>query len=43
MGLTRAGDAVVPVFSIADGKNKTSLFTRRIAFGAKPAVASATP
>ena len=41
MGLTRAGNAVVPVFGVADGKNQTSLYTRRITFGGKAQVASA--
>ena len=41
MGLIRAGNAVVPVFGVADGKNQTSLYTRRITFGGKAQVASA--
>ena len=33
--------AVLPAFGIADGKNKTSIYTRRITFGGKADVASA--
>ena len=40
MGLERAGDAVLPAFGIADGRNKTSIYTRRISFGGKAAVAA---
>jgi hypothetical protein len=42
MGLERAGDQVIPAFGIADGKNKTSIYTRRIIFGGKAEVASAS-
>src|SRR4051812_11910163 len=42
MGLERAGNAVLPAFGIADGKNKTSIYTRRIIFGGKAEVASAS-
>ena len=42
MGLTRAGNAVIPVFGIATAPDRTALFTRRINFGAASAeVASA--
>ena len=34
MGLTRAGDVVLPVFALVDGKNKTSIYTRPIKFAA---------
>ena len=39
-GLTRAGDAVVAVFGIADGQNKTSIYSRKIGIGSTPVVAS---
>ena len=42
MGLERAGNQVVPAFGIADGKNKTSIYTRRIIFSDKAEVASAS-
>ena len=41
MGLVRSGGAVIPVFGIADGKNRTNLFTRRITVGGKAEVAAA--
>lgn len=41
MGLVTAGDTVYPVFGIADGVNRTSLFTRPINFGGAQAVAAA--
>ena len=37
MGLERAGDPVIPAFGIADGKNQTSIYTRRIIFGGQAA------
>src|SRR4051794_33009085 len=42
MGLERAGDQVIPAFGIADGRNKTSIYTRRIIFGGKAEVVSAS-
>jgi len=39
-GLTRAGDAVVAAFGIADGQNKTSIYSRKIGIGSTPVVAS---
>jgi hypothetical protein len=42
MGLARGGDQVVPAFGIADGKDKTGIYTRRIVFGGKAEVASAS-
>src|SRR3954454_15211661 len=39
-GLTRAGDAAVAVFGIADGQNKTSIYSRKIGIGSTPVVAS---
>ncbi len=41
MGLVRSGGAVIPVFGIADGKNRTSLYTRRITVGGRAEVAAA--
>ena len=40
-GLTRAGDAVVAAIGIADGQNKTSIYSRKIDFGGTAEVASA--
>ena len=41
MGLTRAGDEVVPTFGIADGQQQSSIYARRIIFGGKaPVVAT---
>ena len=40
-GLTRAGDAVVAAIGIADGKGKSSIYSRKIDFGGKAEVASA--
>jgi len=41
MGLERAGNAVLPAFGIATGKNKTSIYTRRISFDDKAALVAA--
>jgi hypothetical protein len=44
MGLVRSGNAVHAVFGIADGLNRTSLFTRKIDFGpGRALVAAAQP
>jgi hypothetical protein len=40
MGLTRAGDQVIPAFGIVDGVGRTSVYARRIAFGGPPVASS---
>ena len=41
-GKEASAGATLPAFGIADGKNKTSIYTRRIIFNGKAEVASAT-